>query len=118
MIINTIQVTIDMKIMNKKIIFILTLITVLTSCSIIPGMGEPRSFSSNAGTQIIRITPEVINQYSKNNSVYKISKGDKLSIVVYGQNEFSQLIILQMRIHILQSKLMSRVEYFFLMLVK
>ena len=89
MVINIIHLITLMKMMKSKFLSNLVLAILLTSCAISPGMQDPKTNISNENIEIIEIDSGLI--YSQNNSgssSYKISKGDILSIVVFGQNEF------------------------------
>lgn len=61
---------------------------ILAACSLAPGMREPTSFNTNVN--IYDITPEILAQNESINAFenYKISTGDTLSIVVFGQPDF------------------------------
>ena len=63
-------------------------IFLLASCSLSPGMREPTNLNTNVN--IYDITPEILAQNESINAFenYKISTGDNLSIVVFGQPDF------------------------------
>ena len=74
----------------KKIASIIFALILMQACSIIPGVKTPKQLTNISGfdiKKIIDVTPEVIESQSNEADLYKISRGDELSIIVYGQNE-------------------------------
>ncbi len=75
---------------TAKKISLLVLLIFLQGCSIIPGIKDPKGGVITSGfelTEIIDISPEIIEKTKPSPSDYTIQKGDELSIVVYAQNE-------------------------------
>ncbi len=74
----------------KKAFNIIVVLILVHACSIIPGVKAPKQLTNVAGfsiKEIIEVTPEIIESQMKETDLYKISQGDELSIIVYGQNE-------------------------------
>ncbi len=74
----------------RKIASIIFALILMQACSIIPGVKTPKQLTNISGfdiKKIIDVTPEVIESQSDEADLYKISRGDELSIIVYGQNE-------------------------------
>ena len=74
----------------RKIASIIFTILLVQACSIIPGVKSPKQLTNISGfdiKQIIDVTPQIIESQSDQLDLYKISRGDELSIIVYGQNE-------------------------------
>ena len=72
---------------TASIVFV---IIFLQACSIIPGVKAPKQLTNIAGfdiKKIIDVTPEVIESQSAVTDLYTITRGDELSVIVYGQNE-------------------------------
>lgn len=76
-----------MKKMKNNFLILPLVIMLLKSCAINPGMVEPRSFSGSDIT-MTELTPDVVFKQNSDLKSYQISKGDTLSIVVFGQNDF------------------------------
>lgn len=66
----------------------------ISSCSVIPGMQQPRSFEqidlegSMLKKNVIDITPAIILDKKDDTKNYKIAKGDTLSIIVFGEPDY------------------------------
>ena len=74
----------------KKTVSVFLALTLIHACSIVPGVKSPKQLTNVAGfdiKEIIEVTPEIIESQAKKSDLYKISQGDELSIIVYGQNE-------------------------------
>jgi len=72
-----------------KLIIKFILATFIASCSLAPGMKEPSRFNTNV--DIIEINPSLIESQKEAGDDfenYKITTGDILSIVVFGQQDF------------------------------
>jgi protein involved in polysaccharide export with SLBB domain len=73
--------------MNKIFTFIFAIF--LQACALSPGMYDPPSFNKNLeNKKVIEITPNLIKNQNTISENYKISNGDELAIVVFGQNEY------------------------------
>lgn len=76
-----------------KVKFCLSLIIsiLVSSCSIIPGMSDPKANSIGIdlkSVKVVKLTPEIVKSSKFETENYKISVGDLLSIVVFGQDEY------------------------------
>ncbi len=61
----------------------------IQSCALSPGMYDPPSINKDLqNSKVIEITQDLIESQSYESESYKISNGDELSIVVFGQNEY------------------------------
>ena len=73
----------------KNFYIIILSIIILQSCALSPGMYDPPSINKDLqNSEVIEITPDLIESQSYESESYKISNGDELSIVVFGQNEY------------------------------
>ena len=74
----------------KKTVSIIFALIFVHACSIVPGVKSPKQLTNIAGfdiKKIVDVTPEVIASQSETTDLYKIARGDELSIIVYGQKE-------------------------------
>ena len=73
-----------------KLLSISTILCLLMSCAVSPGMKSPKidNQAKIDGIEIIDINAAVVEEQSKGLENYLVSTGDILSIVVFGQNEF------------------------------
>ncbi len=77
--------------MKSKKFFNLILVFLICSCSVIPGMSNPKVNSIGLDlkkVEVLKITPEIVKGSQSQTENYKISVGDLLSIVVFGQEEY------------------------------
>ncbi len=87
MTITVINITLQITIMRKMKINFILIMFLLTGCAVTPGMYEPNNLSNN-NVSVIELDSEIIFNQKTSLKSYQISKGDTLSIVVFGQNEF------------------------------
>tara|TARA_Y100001934_G_C12374405_1_gene788352 strand:+ start:1806 stop:2648 length:843 start_codon:yes stop_codon:yes gene_type:complete len=96
---NTIVINIiPLTILMKKINYFISLyfLLILAGCAFSPGMKEPSIYKSSWTyeayeddmTKVVEIDSGIIFSQEKDISSYRISKGDILSIVVFGQSDF------------------------------
>lgn len=81
------QIIIMKKMKNNLFALKLVLTLLLTNCAVNPGMVEPKNFTSDDVT-IQELTLDIVLKQNLDLKSYQISKGDTLSIVVFGQNDF------------------------------
>ena len=73
----------------KNLFSIILSIIIIQSCALSPGMYDPPNFNKDLQNErVIKITPKLIESQSYESESYKISNGDELAIVVFGQNEY------------------------------
>ena len=69
--------------------FIALSLLFLGGCSLSPGMYDPPNINKSLkNSKVVKITPDLIQNQSYEVENYKISNGDELSIVVFGQNDY------------------------------
>ena len=69
--------------------FIALSLLFLGGCALSPGMYDPPNINKSLkNSKVVKITPDLIQNQSYEVENYKISNGDELSIVVFGQNDY------------------------------
>ena len=92
-IISITQVHMIIQMKNKQAVTLLLILFIISSCSSL-GFNDPKSIESdfesfdNSKVEIIELTPKIVEEEKFNLENYRISTGDILSIVVFGQNDF------------------------------
>ena len=78
---------------NKQVLTLFLSLFIISSCSSL-GFNDPKSIESDfesfdsSKVEIIELTPKIVAEEKFNLENYRISTGDILSVVVFGQNDF------------------------------
>lgn len=75
-----------------KFIFLIFITFFLASCSIVPGMSEPKKSMDVANFDFVELNQKLVEESKMLLENYKISPGDTLSIIVFGQNDFFPVV--------------------------